>query len=96
MKNAPGEGTGPNRPREFLGKSLQAACPHAASRVGLHPSVSRVFHAFCVSFTRQPLVWLLVILGLALGLRAVKLNEPLQRDEFGAIYAVAERKTGSR
>ena len=44
---------------------------------------------------RQPLIWLLVILALALGLRAVKLNDGLQRDEFGALYAVAERKTAS-
>jgi hypothetical protein len=44
---------------------------------------------------RQPLVWLLVIVALALGLRVSKINEPLQRDEFGALYAVAERKTSS-
>ncbi|HMF13161.1 MAG TPA: glycosyltransferase family 39 protein, partial [Gemmataceae bacterium] len=44
---------------------------------------------------RQPLVWLLVIMALALGLRVSKINEPLQRDEFGALYAVAERKTSS-
>jgi hypothetical protein len=43
--------------------------------------------------TRQPLVWLLVILVLALGLRASKLNDPLHRDEFAALYAVAQRKT---
>jgi hypothetical protein len=44
---------------------------------------------------RQPFVWLLVIVGLALGLRVAKLNDSLQRDEFGAVYAVAERRTGS-
>jgi hypothetical protein len=40
-------------------------------------------------------LWLLAILLLALGLRAWKLNEPLQRDEFGAVYPVVERKTAS-
>jgi hypothetical protein len=44
---------------------------------------------------RQPHVWLLVIVLLALGLRAAKLDKALQRDEFGALYAVAERKTAS-
>jgi len=44
---------------------------------------------------RQPFVWLLVIVGLALGLRVAKLNDGLQRDEFGVLYAVAERKTDS-
>jgi hypothetical protein len=39
------------------------------------------------------MVWLMVILVLALGLRASKLNDPLHRDEFAALYAVAERKT---
>src|SRR5262249_42576017 len=46
--------------------------------------------------TRQPLVWLLVILLLALGLRVGKMTEPLQREEFAAVYAVAARKTASR
>jgi hypothetical protein len=45
--------------------------------------------------TRQPAVWLLVIIVLALGLRAAKLSNSLQRDEFGAVYAVAERQTAS-
>src|SRR5262245_22607152 len=45
--------------------------------------------------TRQPLLWLLIFVLLALGLRAWKISEPLQRDEFGALYAVAERKTAS-
>jgi hypothetical protein len=41
--------------------------------------------------TRQPIVMLLAILLLALGLRAWKITEPLQRDEFASLYAVAER-----
>jgi hypothetical protein len=43
----------------------------------------------------RPLIWLLAIVLLALGLRAWKITEPLQRDEFGALYAVAERKTAT-
>jgi hypothetical protein len=45
--------------------------------------------------TRQPLIWLLVVLALAAGLRVSKIAEPLQRDEFGALYAVSERKTAA-
>src|SRR5262249_41599016 len=43
--------------------------------------------------TRQPMLWLAIFVLLALGLRAWKISDPLQRDEFGALYAVAERKT---
>jgi hypothetical protein len=44
---------------------------------------------------RQPILWLLIVLALALGLRVAKLTEPLEREEFGAVYAIAERKTQS-
>jgi hypothetical protein len=43
---------------------------------------------------RLPLVWLLVILGLGLALRWLKLDDPLQLDEFGPLYAVARRVPG--
>jgi hypothetical protein len=42
---------------------------------------------------QHPLVWLLVIVVVAFGLRFWHLNDPLQRDEFGTVYAVAERQT---
>jgi hypothetical protein len=44
-----------------------------------------------IILVRQPVFWLLVILGLGLLLRWVKLDDPLQQDEFGSLYAVAER-----
>jgi hypothetical protein len=47
------------------------------------------------TLTSRPLLWLLAILILALGLRAWKMNDPLQRDEFSAVYTVVERKTAS-
>jgi hypothetical protein len=43
---------------------------------------------------RLPLVWLLVILGLGLALRWLKLDAPLQLDEFGPLYAVAHHVPG--
>jgi hypothetical protein len=42
---------------------------------------------------QRPLLLLLVILTIALALRYWHLNDPLQRDEFGTLYAVAERQT---
>lgn len=47
------------------------------------------------ALTNRPLLWLLAIVVLALGLRAWKLTDPLQRDEFSAVYPVVERKTAS-
>src|SRR5262249_15293344 len=47
------------------------------------------------TLTGRPLLWLLAILVLALGLRAWKISDPLQRDEFSAVYPVVERKTAS-
>jgi 4-amino-4-deoxy-L-arabinose transferase-like glycosyltransferase len=44
---------------------------------------------------RRPIVWLLAILVIALAVRVWRLSEPLQLDEFGVIYAVAERPVGS-
>ena len=37
------------------------------------------------------LPWLVLILGLALALRCLGMNAPLQQDEFGPLYAVAQR-----
>jgi 4-amino-4-deoxy-L-arabinose transferase-like glycosyltransferase len=48
-----------------------------------------------VSRIRQPAVWLLVILGLGLVLRWLQLDNTLQQDEFGPLYAVAERPAAS-
>jgi hypothetical protein len=42
---------------------------------------------------RRPLLWLLAILAVGLTLRVLPLREPLQRDEFPSVYAVAERRT---
>jgi hypothetical protein len=41
---------------------------------------------------RQPLAWLAAILVLALVVRWWQVSAPLQQDEFGALYAVAERQ----
>src|SRR5207248_2529553 len=38
-----------------------------------------------------PGLWLLLILLVAAGLRLWHLNDPFQQDEFGPLYAVAER-----
>jgi hypothetical protein len=40
---------------------------------------------------RRPWLWLLAVLGLGLALRGWRLGAPLQQDEFGSLYAVAER-----
>ncbi len=40
---------------------------------------------------RRPLVWLALLLGVALVLRLAGLHAPLQQDEYGPLYAVAER-----
>ncbi len=40
----------------------------------------------------QPLFWLLLLLVLAVGLRWTPLHSPLQQDEFGPLYAIAERE----
>lgn len=56
----------------------------------LDPTVASNASAFNV---RWPFLWLLAILGLGLVLRGLSLNEPLQRDEFPSLYAVAERRT---
>ncbi len=40
----------------------------------------------------RPLVWLALVLAAGLGLRLAGLNAPLQQDEYGPLYAVAERQ----
>lgn len=58
----------------------------------LAPATTPQVRAEQISEPLRPLPWLLVILALALVLRIWKLTVPLQQDEFGAVYAVAERK----
>jgi hypothetical protein len=41
---------------------------------------------------RRPLLWLLAVVAVGLGVRLGRVNDPLQLDEFGALYAVAERE----
>jgi hypothetical protein len=48
-----------------------------------------------MSLVRRPLSWLAVIVGLGLVLRCGHLNSSLQLDEFGPLYAIAERQTTS-
>jgi hypothetical protein len=40
---------------------------------------------------QRPGLWLLVVVAVAVGLRVWHLNDPFQQDEFGPLYAVAER-----
>src|SRR5229473_7568897 len=42
---------------------------------------------------RWPILWLTLIVGLGLFLRSWHINDSLQLDEFGPLYAVAERAT---
>src|SRR5947209_4928504 len=44
---------------------------------------------------RRPLLWLTLILGLGLFLRCWYITNPLQLDEFGPLYAIAERETAT-
>src|SRR5438309_1244002 len=44
---------------------------------------------------RQPILWLLVIVAVGLALRWGRINDSFQLDEFGPLYAIAERQTAT-
>src|SRR3954467_13015573 len=58
--------------------------------VMIHPPVAAP--AAPATEVHRPWLWLLVIVAAGFGMRWWQINEPLQADEFGSLYATVERQ----
>ncbi len=65
---------------------------NAAMMTQIEPARNAATPALSV---RHPLMWLLIVLAVGLGLRLLKLNNPLELDEFPPLYAGSERHSDS-